>query len=319
MVDLFTAAANVMRHLESKREAAERRRVALMSKGIASFLERISRVTEADLDKPGFSSPSFHGPDHGLSSPAEDLTDTQEQADTANIEPKEDGTTSPAETLDKIKLTLDHAANILRESLELTTGGVVFLDTALGYNQNTRAEDAYFDIETDLGAMVDETLNLDNDGEFDSCGHSLDPNWKESVPKSAISPGQARVFKSPYKPAKVLSISTAKVAEMHQSRAGLDWKTLQTFINTYPNGNVWYIDQEGYFSSLEQVSDLYESEGISPSGRRISIGSLDVTRQRAEALLLSKIFRGAKQIIFLPLWDAGAGKNPSKALVILAN
>src|SRR4051812_44539655 len=35
-----------MRHLQTKREATERRRVALMSRGIANFLERTARVTD---------------------------------------------------------------------------------------------------------------------------------------------------------------------------------------------------------------------------------------------------------------------------------
>src|ERR1700684_2376480 len=39
-------AGNVMKHLDTKREAAERRRVALMSKGIATFLERTSQENE---------------------------------------------------------------------------------------------------------------------------------------------------------------------------------------------------------------------------------------------------------------------------------
>jgi len=36
-------------------------------------------------------------------------------------------------TLDKIRSTLDHAAEVLRESLEITAGGVVFLDTTVRY------------------------------------------------------------------------------------------------------------------------------------------------------------------------------------------
>lgn len=32
------------------------------------------------------------------------------------------------------------------------------------------------------------------------------------------------------------------------------------------------------------------------------------TKQRAEAVMLSKIFHKAKQIIFIPLWDASGGK-----------
>ena len=35
-----------MKHLETKREAAERRRVAMMSQGMSKFLEKTSRIAE---------------------------------------------------------------------------------------------------------------------------------------------------------------------------------------------------------------------------------------------------------------------------------
>jgi len=69
---------------------------------------------------------------------------------------------------------------------------------------------------------------------------------------------------------------------------------------------MWYLDEEGYFSSLEQMSKSEPTPSISPSGRRKSV---DVTQQRAEANVLSRIFHKARQIIFLPLWDAGGGET----------
>jgi len=94
-----------MKHLETKREAAERRRVTLMSKGIADFLERTSRQAE-DVDE----------------------SSTTEGSETSNNNDHVKRAAEPS-ILDKIRTTLDHAAEILRTSLELTAGGVVFLDT----------------------------------------------------------------------------------------------------------------------------------------------------------------------------------------------
>jgi hypothetical protein len=146
---LCRSASNVMRHLETKREAAERRRVSLMSKGIAKFLETSSLVTEVDLDNREISSaitesksavnshptPLEEGPKHNH---YDDVTEKVSL----------DSEKTPSDILDKIKMTLDHAANILRESLELTAGGVVFLDTALG-QRAASTTNSYFDLHMD--------------------------------------------------------------------------------------------------------------------------------------------------------------------------
>lgn len=45
----------------------------------------------------------------------------------------------------------------------------------------------------------------------------------------------------------------------------------------------------------------------SPTGRNRSISPSYATKQAAEAAMLGTIFKKARQIIFLPLWDAGGG------------
>jgi len=88
----------------------------------------------------------------------------------------------------------------------------------------------------------------------------------------------------------------------------LDGKTLQSLLNSYPKGNVWYIDDKGFFSSLDQINDLERFNMTSPFGSRPSVPASDVTKQMAEATVLSQIFHKARQIIFLPLWDAAGGR-----------
>jgi hypothetical protein len=67
------------------------------------------------------------------------------------------------------------------------------------------------------------------------------------------------------------------------------------------------MDDKGYFSSLEQIKEWGQRNGIKPSGRIRSNFPINVTKRQAEAAILSRIFPGAKQTIFLPLWDAGGG------------
>lgn len=92
--------------------------------------------------------------------------------------------------------------------------------------------------------------------------------------------------------------------------------TLQSLISRYPKGNIWYIYEEGYFSSIEQVDDLYGEDCLGPTERRRVKSKVDLSKQRAEADFLSKVFEKARQIIFLPLWDAGGSKRFPSFLVI---
>ena len=159
MLVFFQTASHVMRHLETKREAAERRRVSLMSKGIAKFLETSSLVTEADLDNFETSS-GMTGSKSLLNYLPTPPMDGLKQSHSAHITEKAspEAEKGSSDILDKIKITLDEAANILRESLELTSGGVVFLDTALGHRA-AGTTSSYFDLYMDdsLGSELTPT------------------------------------------------------------------------------------------------------------------------------------------------------------------
>ena len=88
----------------------------------------------------------------------------------------------------------------------------------------------------------------------------------------------------------------------------LDGKSLQALLHSYPKGNVWYIDNDGFYSSLDQINELERFDRINPFGSRRSVLASDLAKQIAEATVLSQIFHKARQIIFLPLWDAAGGK-----------
>jgi hypothetical protein len=267
-------AGNIMKHLETKREAAERRRVALMSKGIARFLERSSRDSYLGSDE---------GYLHEEEAPSEE-EEGQFQAETQHGMEPNHGThsiTDKGSVLDKIRTALDHAADILRESLELTSGGVVFLDPAIGYIENDNIS-AYTDPATDLGAQMERKFR-DGKGRQRSNESQLRPSVSQDGQPSGrhLSVGAIRSSTDKHKASKILAKSSL--------------------------GNVWYMDEEGYFSSLEQVNEWKKRNGVGPSGRTRSISPINMTRKQAEAEILSRIFHGARQIIFLPLWDAGGG------------
>ncbi|KAL3419195.1 sensor histidine kinase response [Phlyctema vagabunda] len=317
---LSMASKNIMKHLEMKREAAERRRVALMSKGIATFIERTSRDTLA-LDVNVQAEDGIEAPEPGIivdSDQVYEHKETLESLENQSSVPGNDGK-SKNSILDQIRTTLDHAAEILRESLELNVGGVVFLDTAIGYT-DTDDTDAYNDNSTIIGALVDQIT------EYPEKTLKVRQNSNASMSRSSLldgrtrshrhlSSGQVRSSYDKYRAVKVQAMSAAKIATWDPETKVLDGKTLQALLNSYPKGNVWYIDENGYFSSLEQIHEQEERARRSQSGRRRSIPSTDIKKQQAEAAMLSSIFTKARQIIFLPLWDAGGDRWYSACFV----
>jgi hypothetical protein len=306
-----------MRHLQSKREAAERRRVALMSTGVAKFLERTTWLGDGDTDSNPDSTQSS-GSVKGIltrrasSDSTTNVTSHTSTSSEADVDgwPKKKGASEIV--LDKIKKALDHAAVVLRESLELTEGGVVFLDTAIGPSEPRANMDYFEPVHNDLDGITGGVAGLDFSGEL-TPEHDLTMTGID--PKSTVTTGQVRGFYDEYRPVRVPALSCSKHA-YRRSRA-LDGKTLQEFIDMYPMGNIWYIDEKGYFSSLDQESGANIPQSPAPMDGKRSIYNIgpDNTRQAAEAAILSKVFQGARQIIFLPLWDASG----SKLLIVSSN
>ncbi|KAG4027518.1 hypothetical protein MFRU_029g00420 [Monilinia fructicola] len=304
---LYRQANNIMKYIETQREATERHRVALMSKGIATFLERASRYTSTPDDSYASEEVATDMENGSRSHPVTENDARREESLSQRPNMPNQPQQSSESVLDQIRITLDHAAEILRESLELNLGGVVFLDTTAGYTEPGNI-DAYLDISTDLGTEVKEVESK----------RSLTKNeerTKYDEYRRRLSQGTLRTSTDKHKPAKILSMSTAKVATWDSEAHVLDGKTLQSLINSYPKGNVWYIDDNGYFSSLEQVNDRKHASSNGTNLRPRTSGSFDATKQEAEANMLAKVFHKARQIIFLPLWDSAGERWYSASFV----
>lgn len=217
--------------METQREAIERHRVALMSRGIATFLERTSRYTSNSDDAytseevvANMSNGSLPGTENDVRK-----DDCQSEHSNTSNQPHH----SSESVLDQIRITLDHAAEILRESLELNVGGVVFLDTTAGYTEVGNV-DAYLDTTTDLGTEVKEAESRKS-----SVNGENRPKYEAD--RRRLSQATLRTSTDTHKAAKILSVSTAKVATWDSEAHVLDGKTLQSLINSYPKGNVWYV------------------------------------------------------------------------------
>lgn len=279
-----------MLHLMTKREAAERKRAALMSKGIARFLDMTSRYRDDN------NTTADQQPQPPPADPLPEHTGEEEANKTAT--PAIDDLPAQATVLDKIRMTLDQAAEILRESLEITTGGVVFLDTALS---NSEIENPSFT--APFAARTDDELGDLSSRPRDSfvrrgsfqASHGPGPQLSKGIGRSAS---------DQHNKPKILAASVPKASFWDSSASALNAKALATLISSYTKGNVWSIDEEGFFSSFQQINE-WERNGIdSVDERRSSLTPSILEKERLEAAMLSEIFPKARQIVFLPLWDA---------------
>lgn len=218
-----------MKSMETQREAIERRRITLMSKGIAKFLERTSPYTDLAEDAPSSNGSALRN------KALQSFDSTSNDDNQISREAKQPQKSSDA-VLDQIRITLDHAAELLRESLELSAGGVVFLDTTEGYNE-VGITDAYNDSSTDIGAEVEEVKRWEKSPDTKYDLGAAGSTYQESTTQLYSSSSRASTGR--HKAPKILSTSTAEVATWDAEAHILDGKTLQTLISSYPKGNIW--------------------------------------------------------------------------------
>lgn len=196
-----------MEHLETRRQAAERRRVILMSQGIATFLEKASLVmspgpeaASTSLDKKSQASAMDErrpNPAGTWVSGGHSVSETEEPSEPLN-----------ATVVDKISMTLDQAAVILRKSLELNSGGVVFLDTTIGFTA-TSCTDAYLDDTTIVGTQFQQNKDQQPQQQQETGNSSLKQPVYEVGKK--LSQQSIKASTSKHRMSKVQAISAAEI------------------------------------------------------------------------------------------------------------
>ena len=313
---LGTIAKTVMTHLEINSEAEERKRAMRMSRGLNAFVEGKSRF---DLDDYTFDTSvlnSRHGLKKRNSHPwkvhSSDAQESQESPSRIPTTTEISSTNTPSEDHDDSedegerlavhghRSTFARAANLLRESLDLRDrGGVVFLDTAIGFRGREDRSSEYSTTSND-----DQTPNDDDNN---------DPSFSEGSAKAAYrhsSFGGALEDQNHRKPADVISYSVSEgVLSFATKITGIDSFSpmnedlLQSFLQRYPRGKLWSFDESGRFSSSEE-ENIPPRTQRKPSDSRITRSK----RNRIEADLLRVHFPNVRQLLFAPLWDASSAR-----------
>ncbi|KAG4413400.1 hypothetical protein IFR04_013459 [Cadophora malorum] len=316
---LFQQAANVMEHLETRRQAAERRRVILMSQGIATFLEKASLVmspgpeaASTSLDKKSQASAMDErrpNPAGTWVSGGHSVSETEEPSEPLN-----------ATVVDKISMTLDQAAVILRKSLELNSGGVVFLDTTIGFTA-TSCTDAYLDDTTIVGTQFQQNKDQQPQQQQETGNSSLKQPVYEVGKK--LSQQSIKASTSKHRMSKVQAISAAEIATSDLDSSILDGKTLQSLLNSYPKGNncsgtlLDTIDHILDYSKINSFERSDTKDTISNELYRVTNLAL-LCEDLVNGMIVAREFRGAQSTYLssiAPPNDLEASHNPPSPAV----
>ena len=300
-----TISQTIMRYLEMSRETEERKKGTRMSRGLNAFVEGKTWLGPEDIDDGVISSVKVES-DRKASKPSLDRSSSsnnESSGNPTNLQSPvnvsgvitQSGTMSPSQGDLQVaqvhkdidiqqRVTFSRAANLLRESLNLHHGGIIFLDTVVGFSAG----------DDDVSA-----------GSSSSTEDSTQDDTEKSLPKGHKIRGYSQTtFQSSAKPdsdpkkAGVLGKCTEfplGPADVDQIPAftPLNEKELEQLIKKYPRGKLWSFDEEGSISSSEEElqPQLSRKASEKASQRR--------HRRKMEAKTLQNCFRQGTRAIFL--------------------
>jgi hypothetical protein len=270
--------------------------------------------SEAQSTRPDMGSASqgtsFGGTSVSLSSP-------QDQTEKNALSPGDDISETSS-----MKILFSRAANLIREAFEVD-GGAVFYDAQRGFI-------------SDVNGKPDTAINLpgqENQQESQTSGDDP-PSSGESFTEhlEELSPDQRTLLKSDFpglaegrfsltsaesnRTVEILGFSTSDASSIHgdampgtQTFKPCDEKTLHTLLRRYPRGKLWTFDSDGAVSSSSE-EDTFKIPSNDPiqCSNDMKRRKARSARNKSDAKFLSRHFPGVRQLLFVPLWDAGRSR-----------
>ncbi|PVH86453.1 hypothetical protein DL98DRAFT_510520 [Cadophora sp. DSE1049] len=227
-----------------------------------------------------------------------------------------------------MKVLFSRAANLIREAFEVD-GGVIFYDAQCGFSSDMShghgpSDDAssFTESATESSAevMTGHTSGDDHHSAEEEAGSTI-PSPPTLAPSGDNSPNfgdgaYSRTTSNAARSCEILGFSTPDAASIHgdaapglQSFKPLDEKTLMALLRRYPRGKLWNFDSDGAMSSSSEderrkpvSKDPIER---SKEARRRKLRS---AKSKNDARVISRHFPGVRQLLFVPLWDAGPSR-----------
>lgn len=211
-----------------------------------------------------------------------------------------------------IKVLFSRAANLIREAFEVD-GGAVFYDAQRGFGDLPKPSSPMSPRHEDSQDTTGD--ELPSSGEFQS---DVDDRSSQGKPESpGIGEGMfSRSSSASNKMVEILGFSTAQASSIHgdeypgpHSFIPFPEKALHTLLSRYPRGKLWTFDSDG------SVSSSSEEEFIEKFNKDSAQHFIDVqkrkkksARAKSDAKFLLRHFPGVRQLLFVPLWDAGRSR-----------
>jgi signal transduction histidine kinase len=332
----------VITHLEVNREAMEGRRSKLMSDALNAFLDGRGRMKSSSSDGSGAESvhserrardrtPSKPGsrrsttageldratdsveasviPRDGDPAEVEDCSDdcqtsTKDRTTTSSDRSSDDeelGRTKQYEvSAESHRSTFARAANLLRECFQMEDGdGVFFLEGGAGLTHTTGSGLA---MGNHSETEYEKATKLGQDDTCTSPTHQVGTS-------TSFDPLISAFTKSARDPAPVLAYSTqhepflrGQIPGGRAAHGEIDQDILRELFKRYPQGKIWLLENGAAASSSE------EDRGGTDAHRRAPQRLKRSQRRRGEASIVAKLFPEVGQVLFVPLWDAGASR-----------
>lgn len=321
---LAAMADNCMIHLEMLREQQGRLRAAKMNMCLAAFVDPEQQASKrrkghlqnnsADAPQTPSRTSSKAGQRSVSKSMRKKMTRTTSKSGSAQSRKSErlqhsgaDSSASDSEAgkgnqrvgKDEHLGTYQRAADLLKDSLSLEGGGgVVFMAPSQSYQQNP----------SDDSSSDEPQQQRPNASRRDSIGHATiksTSSWGIRAQRKSISAENAERT-----PADVIasSLSTSNVDISGTSGDAANFSPLSTnditkLVKRHPRGKLFSFDGESLISSSSSDDDNQKvpRDYLVPRSKRIRAS-------KGETALLTKHFPGARQIIFIPLWDPTASR-----------
>lgn len=221
---------------------------------------------------------------------------------------------SPGESLSEvssIKVLFSRAANLIREAFEVD-GGAVFYDAQRGFGDlqkpGSPTSPQHEDNQEVTGDDLASSGELPSDPDDKSLGSRDSPSVAgETFSRSTV---ESKKF------VEVLGFSTAHASSIHgdeypgpHSFVPFPEKALHTLLSKYPRGKLWTFDSDGSVSSSseEEVFEIFKKD---PAQHAMDVQKRKKrsARARSDAKFLLRHFPGVRQLLFVPLWDAGRSR-----------
>lgn len=202
-----------------------------------------------------------------------------------------------------MRTLFSRASNLIREAFEVD-GGAVFYDAQRGFG-DLQAKQSNRKLAQE--ESQDSAAN-DTDG-------SLPPTKLMDSPNLGAG-SSSRSANESKKQVEMLGFSTAQASSLHgedypgaHSFVPFDEKSLHTLLARYPRGKLWTFDSDGSVSSSSEEELLRKlKKDPAKQAKKLLMGRKRNERAKSDARFLLRHFPGVRQLLFVPLWDAGRSR-----------